>query len=457
MDGAGNFVVAWTHGLSTAPGSYDIYARRYNASGTALADEFMVNDVTSGPQSQVAPSVAMDTDGDFVVAWQDAGPGAANTDVFARTFNQAGTGGTQFMVNQLTTSAQRAPAVGVDSGGNFVVAWESNLQDGSFYGVYARRYAAAGTPLGDEFRVNATTFEQQRLPAVAVDDSGDFTITWASRSQDGSGYGIYAQCYNAAGTAQGTEFRVNTFTTGAQFSPSIAFDSDGEFVVSWQGDSQETGVGAAAGIFAQRYSTAPGGGPTVDSFTFIWQDAPQRIVVTFSTNVQASLAPDDMVLENLTTMATIPSGNVALSSYDTVTNTATFTFPGYGPIGALPDGNYRATLVAAGITDTGGTPMAADFHEEFFFLMADANRDKAVNLADFNILAGHFGQTTPLFALGNFNYIDSTVNLADFNLLAGRFGVVLAAPAVSAAGRLAPPVGAPASRDESDRMIDVVG
>ena len=128
------------------------------------------------------------------------------------------------------------------------------------------------------------------------------------------------------------------------------------------------------GVFAQLYSTTPGGeGPMVSSFVFHWQDAPQRIIVTFDRSVQASLGPDDLVLDNLTTMTTIPTANIALSSYDTVTNTATFTFPGYAPTGALPDGRYDATLVAAGITDPGGTPMAADFTSDFFFLMADGS------------------------------------------------------------------------------------
>ena len=36
-----------------------------------------------------------------------------------------------------------------------------------------------------------------------MDAQGDFVITWQSNNQDGSGYGIYAQAYNAAGLAVG--------------------------------------------------------------------------------------------------------------------------------------------------------------------------------------------------------------------------------------------------------------
>jgi len=449
MDGAGNFVISWS---SPTANLYEIYARRYNASGTALGDETVVNVTFTG--NQLNPAVAMDADGDFVVAWQGPGttaqPDSANA-VFFRRFDQTGAPVTdEVKANQFTTGDQRAPSVGIDNAGNFVVAWESGVQDGAFYGIYARRFSAAGAPLADEFRVNTTTADQQRAPAVAVDDSGDVTIAWASRFNDGSNYGIYAQCYDAAGAAQGGEFLVNTFTTGTQFNAAVAYDSDADFVVTWQSDSQEPPVGGV-GVFGQRFTTVPGGGgPAVGGFEFVWLNAPQRIVVSFDADVSGSLGPDDLVLTNLTTMTTIPTANVALS-YQAATNTATFTFLNY-PSGALPDGNYEARLVAAGITNAGGTPMTADYTAPFFFLMADANRDKRVNLIDFNRLASNFGQSPRDFSQADFNY-DGVVNLQDFNLLAGRFGTVLAAPSARAGGSFA--LGG-SRDDESQRMIGVV-
>lgn len=51
----------------------------------------------------------------------------------------------------------------------------------------------------------------------------------------------------------------------------------------------------------------------------------------------------------------------------------------------------------------------------------DANLDGIVSLSDFDLLAGHFGQSNQPWNHGNFNY-DSSVGLADFDLLAGQFG-----------------------------------
>ena len=138
----------------------------------------------------------------------------------------------------------------MDSDGDFVVTWQSSGQDGSNYGIYGQRYNAAGVAQGSEFQVNTYTTNRQFFPSVAMDSDGDFVVTWESRDQDGSIYGIYGRRYNAAGIAQGIEFQVNTYTTGIQGYPSVAMDSDGDFVVSWRSYDQD---GSLSGIYGQRY------------------------------------------------------------------------------------------------------------------------------------------------------------------------------------------------------------
>ena len=109
------------------------------------------------------------------------------------------------------------------AGGGYVVAWTSDGQDGSGWGVYGQRYAADGTPAGTEFRANTTTASDQRNPAVAGLAGGGFVVTWASDGQDGSGTGIYGQRYASDGSKLGTEFRANTYTAGIQgWAPAVA-------------------------------------------------------------------------------------------------------------------------------------------------------------------------------------------------------------------------------------------
>src|SRR3954449_3824018 len=78
-----------------------------------------------------------------------------------------------------------------------------------------RRMMYSAAPLCGEFRINSSTSGDQLTNLnrdVAADAAGNFAVTWQSSGQDGSGLGIYAQRYNAAGVAQGGEFRVNSFT-----------------------------------------------------------------------------------------------------------------------------------------------------------------------------------------------------------------------------------------------------
>src|SRR4051812_34151829 len=85
----------------------------------------------------------------------------------------------------------------MSSDGRFLVAWQSFGQEGGAdYGVYARRYNAAGAAVGGEFRANSSTALNQSGPAVAADGAGDFVVAWQSDGQDGSGYGVYAQRVN---------------------------------------------------------------------------------------------------------------------------------------------------------------------------------------------------------------------------------------------------------------------
>ena len=140
----------------------------------------------------------------------------------------------------------------MDSTGDFVIAWDSFGQDGSEDGVYAQRFNSSGTAQGAEFKVNTYTTGDQLTSAVAMDSTGAFVIAWNSVGEDGSEDGIYAQRYNSSGTTQGGEFRVNTYTSGNQEKPSAAMDSAGDFVITWESAGED---GSLYGVYAQRYAS----------------------------------------------------------------------------------------------------------------------------------------------------------------------------------------------------------
>ena len=416
MDASGDFVIAWNSDYQDGS-SYGVYARRYDASGIPQGSEFRVNTYTTGRQS--GPQVAADADGDFVVAWTGyAGQDGSEHGVFAQRFNATGSPqGGEFQVNVYTTGTQIGPSVGMDAAGNFVVSW-SGPREGFPFSVHMRRFDAAGVPLSGDVR--ASDYVQHSGSIIAMQPGGDFVLAWNSNLQDGSALGVYGRRFRADLTRAGDEFRVNTYTTGNQRRAGIAVDGDGDFVVAWNSDLQD---GSGDGVFAQRYGVVP----EATALSFAFAAAPHRLRLTFDRDVSASLGTNDLVVQNLTTMQAVPSSDFSVS-YDTTTNVATFTYTGTtaGIAGMLPDGRYTATLLAAGVTTIQGAPLAADVVLNFRFLQGDANNDGRVNLEDFNVLAANFGQSPRDFTQGDFTY-DSLVNLADFNVLASRFGQVLAA------------------------------
>ncbi|MBI3898161.1 MAG: DUF4347 domain-containing protein [Gammaproteobacteria bacterium] len=287
MDASGNFVIVWESFLQDGSGN-GIYAQRYNSSGVAQGSEFRVNVTTANDQQ--LPSIAMDASGNFIVVWES--PDSGGTGVYARRYNAAGVAqGGEFRANTTTAGNQSSAKVAIDASGNFVIVWSSTGQDGSGDGIYAQRYNAAGVAQGSEFLVNTTTANNQQLPSVAMEAGGNFVVVWSSAGQDGSGMGIYAQRYDSAGVAQGAEFRINVTTNNDQTSSAIAMLPSGGFIVAWASDQQD---GSGYGIYTRKYDAAGNaltGETLVNATTSGWQLSPSvavddtgRAVIVWSGN-----------------------------------------------------------------------------------------------------------------------------------------------------------------------------
>ncbi len=257
-DTAGDFVVAWQSGDFT--NGYEIRARRYNAAGVAQGNDFVVNSSASDANGyRFNPSVAMDSAGDFVVSWEYYDVNGTNTtgyDIFARRYNAAGTAlANEFRVNTTTTGDQGNSSVAMDSTGDFVVAWRNG--SGASATVLFQRYNASGVAQGANTSVDAAQTTTQTLPSAAMDSSGNFAIAFAALTGglgDSDG-GVYFNRFNASGVAQGSVTRVNTTITGLQTSPSIAMAPAGSFTVAWSGNGTQAGQSDTSGVFFQRYDS----------------------------------------------------------------------------------------------------------------------------------------------------------------------------------------------------------
>jgi len=242
----GDFVVVWT---STNPGGTNVLGHRFDAAGVPQGSEFRVN--TDTPAGHSGPAVASAALGNFVVVWNSyPGPDGSGSAIVGQRFDSSGVRqGSEFLVNTYTAGNQFGPAVASDPTGNFVVVWVSSGQDGSDLGVFGQRFSASGLAEGTEFKVNSYTPAAQTYPAVAFTANGNFVVVWDSLFQDGSSYGVFGQRFDVSGVPQGRGFRINSFTTGSQSRPAVAATASGDFVVAWHGQ----GAADTLGIFGKRY------------------------------------------------------------------------------------------------------------------------------------------------------------------------------------------------------------
>ena len=79
-----------------------------------------------------------------------------------------------FRVNTYTEDAQRYPSIAMDNQGDFTIAWQSLNQDGSGYGIYAQRYDTGGRPFGG---VN-----ESQVLTVHGTPTGSFELLWSKGS-----------------------------------------------------------------------------------------------------------------------------------------------------------------------------------------------------------------------------------------------------------------------------------
>lgn len=280
----------------------DVKAARVFPSGT-LGPEFLVNVYTTNVQND--PSVAAGPNGDFVIAWHSAvgatGPGTTS----ARLFSPTGVGGDDLVAAVQSGANFAGPSVawlqqGLPSNqAGFVVVWHA--QDGSSQ-LKAREFDSGGTSnppwLGAPFTIAlpggfGVTYESVSADSVgnivasgvgggigpfvvgypppnspnpatptfvpsslgsgdrarvAVAPTGDFVAVW-EHTNAGAYKDINAQMFSATGNSIGAAFLVNTFTTGDQTNPAVAYNGQ-EFVVVWESAAQD---GGGTGVFGRRF------------------------------------------------------------------------------------------------------------------------------------------------------------------------------------------------------------
>lgn len=253
----GNFVISWWESFP----SESIKAQIFSADGTKIGDEFYA--LSHAGLAERYPTITALSNGGFVIACQDYSSPLGDTNgagLKAQIFNADGTKiGGEFLVNTETAKDQGPISVTGLAGGGFVATWSdgSGTLGDLNLSIKAQIFQADGTRIGNEFLVNTQTFNWQAGSNVTALKNGGFVVTWWDASGtlgDSSEYSIKAQIFGSDGVKIGSEFLVNTEVSGSQLYPAIAALGNGDFVISWQDYGGTLGDAQGSSVKAQIFS-----------------------------------------------------------------------------------------------------------------------------------------------------------------------------------------------------------
>jgi len=250
----GTTIFVWT--ARDAPGgiAHDIFLRRFDVDGSPLEDPRMIN--TTVASTQKRPQIAVAPDGSFLVVWQSSEHDDATGDqriwVRSQAFTADGaTTGSEQLVSNLSSgnTADIHADVAALVGGGYVAVWRSQNSTGTDgdNSIQARLISSAGVPQGSQFQVNTQTSGGQKDPAVAALDDGGFVVAWTNPE-------VYLRPFTAGGTSAVNDIQVDTTTAGGPPTQTeIARGWDGRLIVVWTTDEN---LGLQGEIRARLYDAA---------------------------------------------------------------------------------------------------------------------------------------------------------------------------------------------------------
>lgn len=252
----GRFVVSWSSYFGTSGRSNDIFGRIFEPNCSPVGNEFQINQITTGNQTQ--PSIAVKDSEEFIVTWQGYSSDEDKFDIFAQWIDSNGlpTGDELQINNIIKENDQVCPNIAINKSGSFVIVWESETDPNST-AICCRKYDNKGMAIGNELQVSIEP--DSRYPNVSIDPNGNFTIVWIEGKRPD--FSIMARRYNEQGKPVSEPFKINSNYITSFTQPVIAMDATGCFLISWDGDPN---LASNDDIYARLYE--PNGTPINDQF-----------------------------------------------------------------------------------------------------------------------------------------------------------------------------------------------
>ncbi len=274
-----------------------------------------------------APSIAVDADGGFAVAWDDERDGAS---VYVKSFDADGTprSGDRRMVDDSLNTRANNTTVTFTTGGRFMAFWKLV----SFW-VGGQTFEPDGTPAAGNVRANSQT-TCEVYPLAEADSSGRVVVVWeGDPGFPGEESDVCVRLFDRDGKPSGPVIAVNEFPAGmGSAEPDLAVAPDGRFTVVWYDEVRRC---TRARIYQ------PDGAPLGPSFDVlpideaggsygtprVWTDrAGNILVVSYNGNINAArmdrngtlLGPVVRLMDNvdLADLDMDPDGRLAVVRFD---------------------------------------------------------------------------------------------------------------------------------------------
>jgi len=238
MNANGDAVIVWAQEMGNGGGrSVDLVYRRMSASGvfTTPIETLIRPSEQSGTQSH--PSVAMQADGGFAVAYLDASDGGSIRVIAVPDSDDPANGVSSERLSTLGDVAVDAPSIAALADGRYAVAWSSAATGGDATVRAVLVDGETGEP-ATAFQVSdAAIGVAAARPSIAVAPGNILIVVW--QQDDGVDGDLRGRVFNAGGSAIGASFEVNRNTTGVQQAASIAV-VNGVLQVAWTGPAYDS-------------------------------------------------------------------------------------------------------------------------------------------------------------------------------------------------------------------------
>lgn len=162
----------------------------------------LIND-TQSTNRITFPAIAANPNSDnVIVVWREV-ISTDNEKVYGRLFSKLGIPkDSTFLVSETLDQCRTwSPSVALNEDGHFMVAWSFRGLD-SDWNIYLRKFYEDGTPYGPSERINQEPADSYTYPDISVNKNGRFVVVWAEK-----GY-IVAQRFETDGTSIGGSFKL---------------------------------------------------------------------------------------------------------------------------------------------------------------------------------------------------------------------------------------------------------